>query len=122
GVKGINIELSDKFDSRLAVLTSTEGDVSVKANKIINDSSLILAKNINVESGSYLDSKYSMMVSDENLTLKAEGDINVSASNMFGPYAGQYLGFMNQEGGVIAGNNLNISAKNVNNTSGRIVS
>ncbi|MDK8008643.1 filamentous hemagglutinin, partial [Escherichia coli] len=81
-----------------------------------------LAKNINVESGSYLDSKYSMMVSDENLTLKAEGDINVSSSNMFGAYAGQYFGYINQEGGVIAGKDLNITAKNVNNTSGRIIS
>lgn len=122
GIKGVNIELSDKFDSRLAMVTSTEGDVSIKANKIINDSSLILAKNINVESGSYLDSKYSMMVSDENLTLKAEGDINVSSSNMFGAYAGQYFGYINQEGGVIAGKDLNITAKNVNNTSGRIIS
>ncbi|HHT0275602.1 TPA: filamentous hemagglutinin N-terminal domain-containing protein [Klebsiella oxytoca] len=122
GIKGVNIELSDKFDSRLAMVTSTEGDVSIKANKIINDSSLILAKNINVESGSYLDSKYSMMVSDENLTLKAEGDINVSSSNMFGYYAGQYFGYINQEGGIIAGKDLNITAKNVNNTSGRIVS
>ncbi len=122
GIKGVNIELSDKFDSRLAMVTSTEGDVSIKANKIINDSSLMLAKNINVESGSYLDSKYSMMVSDENLTLKAEGDINVSSSNMFGAYAGQYFGYINQEGGVIAGKDLNITAKNVNNTSGRIIS
>lgn len=93
------------------MVTSTEGDVSIKANKIINDSSLILAKNINVESGSYLDSKYSMMVSDENLTLKAEGDINVSSSNMFGYYAGQYFGYINQEGGIIAGKDLNITAK-----------
>lgn len=122
GIKGVNIELSEKFDSRLAMVTATEGDVSIKANKIINDSSLILGKNINVESGSYLDSKYSLMVSDENLTLKAEGDINVSASNMFGAYAGQYFGYFNQEGGVIAGKDLNITAKNVNNTSGRIVS
>ena len=120
GLNGVNMDL-DTFYSRLGIVTSLNGDVSIKANKVSNDSSIILAKNINIQSNSNIDNKYSMMVADEKLTLNAAGSIDSSSSDMFGFFVGQYFGYGNQAGGLIGGKGVDITAKNFNNTSGRIV-
>jgi len=121
GVKGVNIDLSDTFDSRIGIVTSTDGDVVIKAKNVKNSSSIVLANNINIQSESDMNNQYSMMVADENLTLKAAGKITASDSDMFGPYVGTYFGFANQTGGLIAGTGVDITAKSLNNDSGRIV-
>ncbi|MGL5601098.1 MAG: filamentous hemagglutinin N-terminal domain-containing protein [Silvania sp.] len=121
GMKGVNIDLSDTYDSRIGVVTSTDGDVVIKAKNVKNSSSVILAKNINIQSQSDMNNQYSMMVADENLTLNAAGNITASDSYMFGPLVGRYLGFANQDGGLISGTGVDITAKSLNNKAGRIV-
>lgn len=121
GVKGVNIDLADTFDSRIGIVTATEGDVIIKAKNIQNSSSVVLGKNINIQSQSDIYNKYSMMVANEQLTLSAAGNIDTSNSNMFGPYVGTYFGFANQVGGLIGGTGVTITSKSLNNNLGRIV-
>lgn len=120
GFKGVDIDL-DSFYSRLGIVTANDGDVTIKAQNVSNDSSIILAKNINIQSAANIENKYSMLVADENLTLTAVGAINNSSSDMFGFLTGQYFGYQNQSGGLIGGQGVDITAKSINNTSGRIV-
>lgn len=121
GVSGVNIDLTDTFSSRIGIVTSSEGDVEINAKKISNDSSIILAKNINITSSSDVDNKNAMLVADEFLTINANGGVNTSGGDMFGYYAGQYFGYTNQQGGLIGGEGLNITAKSLNSDSSRLV-
>ncbi|MCU6669133.1 filamentous hemagglutinin N-terminal domain-containing protein [Enterobacteriaceae bacterium H4N4] len=121
GVKGVNIELSDTFNSRIGIVTSTEGDVSIKAKKVSNDSSMVLGKNISIQSDTDVDNKYSLIVADEKLAINAGGHVNTSGGNMFGYNAGQYFGFANQLGGLVGGTGVEITAKSLNSDDSRIV-
>ncbi|QIK12795.1 filamentous hemagglutinin N-terminal domain-containing protein [Leclercia sp. 29361] len=121
GIKGVDIDLTDTFNSQLGIVTSTEGDVSIKAKHVSNDSSIILAKNINIESGSDVDNKYSMIVADKVLSIKAADHIDTSYGDRFAYYVGQYFGFNNQTGGLVGGEGVDIIAKSVNSDNSRIV-
>ena len=121
GVKGVNIDLSGTFYSRIGVVSSTEGDVKINANNIMNSSSIVLGKNINLESQADIDNKYSLMVADENVSLNAKNKIDTSGGDKFGSYAGQYFGFAKQVGGVIGGKDVTISAGSLSNDASRIV-
>ncbi|WP_204269426.1 hypothetical protein, partial [Klebsiella oxytoca] len=59
GGDGVNIDL-DNYYSRLGVITSVNGDVTIKANTVSTDSSVIKAKNISIDSGADIDAKYTM--------------------------------------------------------------
>ncbi|HGR4958870.1 filamentous hemagglutinin N-terminal domain-containing protein [Klebsiella aerogenes] len=120
GGDGVNIDL-DNYYSRLGVITSVNGDVTIKANTVSTDSSVIKAKNISIDSGADIDAKYTMMVADQKLALNAAGKITSTDSDKFGFYVGQYFGYGNQQGGLIGGEGVDITAKSLNNESGRII-
>lgn len=122
GVKGVNIDLTEDFNSRIGIVSSTEGDVQIKAKNIVNSSSIVLGENISMESKTNFDNQSSMLVADKNLALKAAGNIDTSGGDKFGYYAGMFFGFANQVGGVIGGNDVSITANNLNNDTSRIVS
>ena len=121
GVKGVSIDVTDDFTNRIGVVSSTEGDVLIKAKNIVNSNSIVLGENINIESGSDLDNKYSMIVADKILGIKAAGNIDTSGGDKFGYYAGQFFGFANQIGGIIGGTGVNITAYSLNNDNSRVV-
>ncbi|WP_285111468.1 filamentous hemagglutinin N-terminal domain-containing protein [Leclercia adecarboxylata] len=121
GVKGVSIDVTDDFTNRIGVVSSTEGDVLIKAKSIVNSNSIVLGENINIESGSDLDNKYSMIVADKSLGIKAAGNIDTSGGDKFGYYAGQFFGFANQIGGIIGGTGVNITAYSLNNDNSRVV-
>ncbi|HDT0385770.1 TPA: filamentous hemagglutinin N-terminal domain-containing protein [Klebsiella aerogenes] len=120
GGAGVNIDLNNYY-SRLGVITSVNGDVTIKADTVSTDSSVIKAKNISIDSGADIDAKYTMMVADEKLALNAVGKITSTDSDKFGFYVGQYFGYGNQQGGLIGGEGVDITAKSLNNESGRII-
>lgn len=120
GAAGVNIDL-DSYYSRLGVITAVNGDVTIKADTVSTDSSVIKAKNISIDSGSDIDAQYTMMVADEKLALNAVGKITSTDSDKFGFYVGQYFGYGNQQGGLIGGEGVDITAKSLNNESGRII-
>ncbi|WP_392565896.1 filamentous hemagglutinin N-terminal domain-containing protein [Utexia brackfieldae] len=121
GSKGITIDLGNgKFANEIGVIVSEDGDVNLNAKQVDTHGGIVNANNITI-TATDIKNDQSLMVAKGKLKMTATNDIINSNSKGFRDSYGLYLGMPNQEGGLVGKQGVEITARNLNNYSSRLV-
>ncbi|NDJ55905.1 filamentous hemagglutinin N-terminal domain-containing protein [Enterobacteriaceae bacterium 4M9] len=117
----INVETSGAITNRIGAYSSEEGAVNIKAGSVNNTAGLMQANDISITSTGAVNNSTALIVAKNNVTINTKGALSNQNSNNFGGWYGVYFGMPNQEGGLVGGGSVDITAASVNNDSSRIV-
>lgn len=117
----INIETSGAVTNRIGAYSSKEGALNFKAGSVNNTAGLMKANDINITATGAVNNSTALIVAQNNVTVNTTGALSNQNSDNFGGSYGLYFGMPNQEGGLVGGGAVDITAASVNNDRSRIV-
>jgi len=122
GKQGVNVTVDGNLTNYIGVFSSEEGDVALKANSVNNYGGFIMGQNVSVDSQNGVNNNTALIVANKKLNVKAGWDIENRNSDNFGNAFGIYFGMPQQNGGMIGKEGIALSANNIYNNYGRIIS